>query len=129
MPKDFFNIVGNFAIHSTIDKEELSVGESASLKITVSGKGNFSSVSDIKLNNFDTNLEVFDGGTPSVEKNEGRTLSKTWTFALVPKQEGTFNIDPVSISYFNPETKSYSTISSKKYTLYLLWVELLYQVK
>ncbi|OGL47817.1 MAG: hypothetical protein A2W05_09335, partial [Candidatus Schekmanbacteria bacterium RBG_16_38_10] len=112
-PEDFNNLVGNFKMSANLSKSEIKVGESATLNLEISGRGNIRSIqepsfkesSDFKIYNDQPKVEIgVDGNSLA-----GRKIFKK---AIIPLKTGILNIPSVRISFFNPETEKYETISS-----------------
>jgi hypothetical protein len=116
-PTDFHGAVGVFKLNAELDKTELSVGDTLSLKLTLSGDGNFSAIQNIVLKDFKEHFDVFDSGVPQTDEVDGKIVKKTWAFALVPKNEGSYEIPPVSFSFFDLSKKKYTVLQTKKYAV------------
>lgn len=116
-PANFSGAVGRFRIKGELDKSKIAVGESVSLKVEVTGNGNFNALSDLKLKSPSNDLEVFDGGTPNVSRKNGIVKSKSWAFAMVPKREGTYDIAVPQISYFDLQSQTYQTTAPQTFSL------------
>lgn len=120
-PSDYTNLVGNFHATAEISKQRLEVGESATLTLTLTGTGNLKGSSDIKLENL-AGFKVYDD-KPSFEQHVidgqigGTVIIKK---ALVPLQEGTHQIPPIAVSYFNPQSGRYETARTQPHTLEVL---------
>ena len=112
-PVDFSGAVGSFKLRAELDRQELSVGETLSLKVILEGDGNFSAIQKFPLEALKEQFEIFDGGAPTVEEQAGRVNQKTWVYALVPKQEGEFEIPPLSFNFFDIGKKKYQTVESE----------------
>lgn len=119
-PRNFSGLVGTFEMVCELDKEQLKVGETASLKIMLKGNGNFSAIRDMELDGLDSSFEIFKGGLPTTEVRNGITKSKTWALALVPKREGSFPIPWPAVSYFDLKSKSYKIASGSTFKLEVL---------
>ncbi len=102
-PADFSNLVGQFAISARLGKHELEFGDSTTLTLTVSGKGN---VYDIPAPNLDVldQFKVYPDRPDFKKWVDGKNLAggKTFKWALVPLQEGDLQIPPITLSYFDP---------------------------
>ncbi len=112
-PSDFNGAVGEFTLDVDIDTGELMTNEAASLKVTISGKGNLRLVGRPGVD-FPPGFEVYDPSvleniSNSVRGQEGRI---TYEYLMIPRNEGNFRIPPVQFSYFNPVTGSFRTLSS-----------------
>jgi len=116
-PANFNGAVGKFSVGGELDKTEIGVGESVSFKVEVTGSGNFNALSELELPQLNGAFEVFDGGAPTVEKNQGIPHTKTWVFALVPKREGVFEVPLPQISYFDLSSETYRTSQPKTFKI------------
>ncbi len=118
-PAEFDGLVGHFSIDGELEKEEpVKVGDSVSIKVTVRGDGNFAALQNPKLDGIENDFEIFEGGAPTVENGQdGAVVAKTWTFALVPKREGSFRVAAPRIAYFDLRSESYKTTAAKDFVL------------
>ncbi|PIE89746.1 MAG: hypothetical protein CR997_09320 [Acidobacteria bacterium] len=116
-PADFSGAVGQFQLKAEIDKAKIAIGETLSYKLILSGKGNFSAIQQLRTEQLKDHFEVFDGGAPQSEEQNGLVVKKTWVYALVPRNEGTYTLPPVAFSFFDIKTKSYQTLSTREYTV------------
>ena len=114
-PADFSGLVGSFKIEGKLDTQTIKVGETANLEITVSGKGNFAALNNLKPQ-LPASFEAFEGGSPVVEKTN-QMATKTWQTALVPKREGAFEIKLPALSFFDLEKRAYRTAEAPALTL------------
>ena len=119
-PSGFDGLVGRFKIEGSLDRERVKAGESASLRVAVSGEGNFAALNELKLPGLGNDFEVFEGGAPEVEKRQGVTVGKSWVFALVPKREGTFTLELPQLSFFDPFQGEYKTTNPLSFPLEVL---------
>ena len=119
-PADFTGIVGNFKVEGSLDTDRVKVGESVSLQVKVTGEGNFSALQDLKPDGLSGAFEIFEGGTPAVEKRLGVPVSKTWAFALVPKREGSYRIPLPRFTYFDLASESYKATEQMDFPLEVL---------
>lgn len=117
-PADFTGAVGNFAIESSISKEQVKADEAVNLKLTITGKGNLKLIDPIKPK-FPADIETYDPNLTdkvSVTAN-GMSGSRTYDYLLIPRQAGEFNITPFNFSYFDPEKRTYITLNSPEFKL------------
>jgi len=112
-PGQFQGAVGQFSLKSEFDRESLSIGETISMKLILSGKGNFSAIQKLAVEELGKDFDVFDGGAPQTVDKEGLVVQKTWVYALVPKNEGNFLIPEINFPYFDLGSKQYRTIASE----------------
>jgi len=120
-PSHFSNLIGDFAISSSLEKKNLEVGDSVTLTITLSGYGNIWDAVEPGLDALD-DLKVY-SDKPTLEKSthDGRirgvmTLKK----ALVPLKEGKITIPPLKMAFFNPHLQEYQQIMTKPILLSVL---------
>ena len=112
-PADFSGLVGRFNIKGTLSETEIHVGDSATLTVQLTGKGNVSRLPDQKMPDV-SNLKVY-ADDPVFQAQGGDnklTGSKTMKWALVPEKQGTYTIPGFKLSYFDPETGQYRTIGN-----------------
>jgi hypothetical protein len=117
-PADFSGLVGTFQIESRIEPSKLKAGESATLTVLLSGHGNVNRIPDLELPALD-NVKVY-GDQPVLEtKPNGRSLggSKMMKWAVVPEQEGIYDLPPLTVSFFDPSKERYRTIETTSHTL------------
>ncbi len=109
-PASFSGAVGQYRMTSVVDRTELDVGESLQLVIRISGTGNLATL-DAPVFEPPAAFELYD---PQIKTNltrSGRYLSgtKTFTFVMVPRSNGSFELPAVEFSYFDPEGARYRT--------------------
>ncbi len=117
-PKDFGGAVGKYRIFAIVDRSEVEVNESISLKVEITGQGNIKSIPEPEL----PELEGFRferSGSNVRQTSTGGTLggTKTFEFLLLPRVPGDLTIEPLSLSYFDPEKKKYFTSKTKPISL------------
>jgi hypothetical protein len=110
-PADFGGLVGDFAISAALRPGAVKAGESATLAVTLSGKGNARLLPDLKLPDI-PGVKVY-GDQPVFE--EGLVSGapggkKTLRWALVPQNPGTVEIPVVGVSFFDPAGGVYKTL-------------------
>ena len=117
-PEDFGGAVGSYDVSISTDKTEVKLDEPVTLKITVTGSGNFQLFEAPKID-LPTALEKFE---PKVNEDvkvteKGQTGSKTYTVVAIARQSGEFKLQPVQFHYFDPASKTYKTAKSKELTI------------
>lgn len=117
-PKGFRNLVGRFSIAAELGKTDLEAGDTTTLTVTVSGTGN---IMDVTLAEPDLQgqFKIYPDQPTFTQTIHGTQIAgeKIFKFALVPYSPGTQTIPSVSLSYFDPELKSYKTISTRPINL------------
>lgn len=116
-PKGFSGLVGNFRLQMDVENPQIKLGETVSLKLMLLGSGSFRSINELSLDHLERDFEIFSGGIPTTAEKDGLTTAKTWTFALVPRKEGQFQLTAPDLSYFNLNTKSYAKLEANPITI------------
>lgn len=117
-PDGFNGAVGDFSFDVVTNKTILNANESMQLDVKISGKGNLKlfTAPTIKL---PSTLEVYEpehseSVTTTVAGMQG---SITDSYTVVPQFKGTYPVNPITFSFFDPKTEKYRTITSKEFTI------------
>ena len=116
-PESFRGAVGKFDFSATLDKQKTKTNEPINLKFDISGTGN---IKLLELPPFElpNGFEKYD---PKVDEQINRagkiSGTKKAEYLLIPRVAGTREIPPIEFSYFDPEKRSYQTISSKAFSV------------
>ncbi|MEO6521320.1 MAG: BatD family protein [Mucilaginibacter sp.] len=112
-PASFTGAVGTFAIEGTVDKRELKANEALNYKLKITGSGNIKLLKEVNINP-PTDFEKYDPKiTDAVtESIKGVSGSRELAYLMIPRHEGTYTIEPVQFSYFNPKTNKYVTLTT-----------------
>lgn len=113
-PANFGGAVGNFNISSSSDKANVKLDEPLTIKLTVSGSGNFQLFQTPKLEL----PSAFESYAPKSSENisagnNGISGSKTFSYVVIARQPGTFTIPETEFSYFDPASKTYKISKTK----------------
>jgi len=113
-PVDFTGAVGDFSINTWIDTLNARVNEAVTFHVELNGTGN---LNQFKINqlNFPQSMEVFPPKS-SFSRDEFRdqiTGKQKFEYILIPRQSGSFQLNPVSLVFFNPKNKRFETARSK----------------
>jgi len=114
-PLSFESQVGKgYKCEVTYSTTELKTNEPIDLKIKISGKGSLKQLNAPELN-FPSDFEVFDPETKNNVKisSSGLSGSKEFTYLIIPRHHGVFDIDAIEFSYFNTATGKYKTLTSE----------------
>lgn len=111
-PASFAGAVGNFKLNALLSQQSVAVDEGVTLKIELSGEGNFRTL-DIPKPTFHSDFDTFDANvknnfTPSIGGGKG---SKSFEYLFIPRRAGKFTIPAIEFSYFNPQSGKYVTLS------------------
>ena len=113
-PDGFGGAVGNFTVSISSDKTELNLDEPMTVKVTVQGSGNFKLFETPKVD-FPSAFEKFEPKSQEniSANNNGISGTKTFSYMVIARQNGEFEIPGVNFSFFDPASKSYKTVSTK----------------
>lgn len=112
-PVDFNGATGNFTMEVKADKNSVAVNDALTVKVTISGDGNLS-LFDAPKPAFPSSFEAYDPKESEnvTAKPGGISGSKTFEYLLIPRAPGEYILDPVTFSFFNPQTGKYNTLTS-----------------
>ena len=116
---EFFNgAVGHLSFEAALDKSETRTNDPVTLKIRISGKGNLKLI-DAPVLNLPSDIESYD---PKVNENvtsnvSGSSGTKIFEYLLIPRHQGTYEIDPVSFCYFDLDKRQYISFHSPRFEL------------
>lgn len=117
-PAGFGGAVGKFSISNSLDKNELKSNEPLNYKVKVTGTGNIKLLKPLSPE-FPTDFEKYDPKTEDdiAIKGNGISGSRSYTYLLIPRHEGNFNLAPIKFSYFDPSTARYVTLPTKGFAV------------
>lgn len=119
-PANFSGGVGKFTISSNLASTDAVANQAASVSYLVTGEGNVKYVHLPDLNAlYPDEIEVF-SPTTDVKTTVGSTNvsgSVNFDYSFMPMEAGTFELPPVQLVYFNPQTGNYEASTSRSYTL------------
>ncbi len=109
-PADYRGAVGTFSLAVSASPTSLRLGDPVTLKMIVSGTGNFDRVhAPVLADTVGWKTYPPDSRSASQEHARGK---KTFEQALVPVSADVSAIPPARFSYFDPEAKEYVTLTS-----------------
>jgi hypothetical protein len=126
-PSDYSGAIGSFRAQSSVDANQVEVGDPVRLNFSIEGTGNFAAIPAPILES----NEEFKIGPPAFlfegneeVKSEGR---QNFEFILTPQKAGNLKITPLNFSYFDPIQEKYSTIMGNEISLFVKpgekWIE------
>jgi hypothetical protein len=111
-PADFSGAVGSFAIADSITPAAAAVGEPLTLRMSVTGAGNFDRVDSAMLGH----LDAWKTYPPTSHFTAGDALGykgeKTFEQPIVASKAGVQRLPALAFSYFDPATRRYETARS-----------------
>jgi cellobiose-specific phosphotransferase system component IIB len=116
IPEDFTNAIGEFEFEAVLTKSEISMNESSTLTLSITGTGDAKAIEIPNMNGLLSHFEVYEPTINSVVKEETSRLitQKIFTYLLVPKRTGKLSYTP-SFTYFDTNTKDFETLESKAF--------------
>jgi len=118
-PKDFRGAVGTFKMEAQVKPQDAAVGDPVTLAVTITGQGNFDSIS-LPLLSSDENFKVYEAKLTSKELDATQSSGKkTFEQVIIPKSLQATRVPAVSFSYFDTTGEAYHTLSSGPFDLQL----------
>ncbi len=113
----FHGPVGRFDLSAKLDRTKVAPGEAATLRIRLAGTGNLRTATESPKLEV-PNATLYPPSMKSDSSRAGRTqVSTEWSYVLVPKENGTVTIPPVSLAVFDPSEKRIVTKTTQPLTL------------
>lgn len=110
-PESFTNAVGNFRIDASTDARDLSANEPISVKIRVTGTGNIHSIACPTLTDA-SNWKLYPPNKLDPDQSM-RSIQGTVEFQQMMRPIAqTDSIPPFELTFFDPETQQYKTITT-----------------
>lgn len=121
-PEDFSGAVGQFKLSVSAKPTTAQVGDPITLKMTISGSGNFDRVTAPSLVD-GTGWKTYEpSDTFKASGSSGFRGRKRFEQAIVPESAAIRAIPPVRFSYFNTRSKKYATLDTKPIAIALTGV-------
>lgn len=119
-PESFAGAVGSMKMYAGIDNDSVKANDAITLTVKISGTGNMKLI-DAPTIDFPPDFDVYDPKVSTSVKNSesGSTGSKTFEYLFQPRHAGQFRIPPVKFTYFDVNTKSYKTLTTSEFNLYV----------
>jgi hypothetical protein len=120
-PEGFNGAVGDFNFEVKYSKSELKVNDALDITITIRGNGNIKLLDDFVLE-LPEEMEKFDPEiTDTVNvTTSGMTGRRVYKYLVIPRASGKYKLPPIKFSYFDPESKSYKSLTSGEFELNVL---------
>ena len=117
-PSNYSGAVGDFKLSVDASRTSLEANESTQIKVKITGKGNLKLLSVPELS-LPSALEKYDPEyTDDVRvSREGMNGSVSNSYTVVPRYAGSYPVDPIAFTYFDPNSKSYKTLNSDPFDL------------
>ncbi len=106
-PADFSGAVGNFSISSDVSDEKVAAGDPVTLRLRISGTGNFDRVTTPMLHD----VKDWKTYSPTAKFNAaddiGHRGEKTFEQPLIATHPGSQSLPALSFSWFDPNSRRY----------------------
>ncbi len=106
-PADFSGAVGHFSISSDLSDRTAAAGDPVTLRMHVSGTGNFDRVTASMLHGVDHWKTYATTSTFKAEDGIGYRGEKTFEEPVIAMKSGKQSLPPLTFSWFDPSTRRY----------------------
>ncbi|HEY0671790.1 MAG TPA: BatD family protein [Longimicrobiales bacterium] len=109
-PTAFRGAVGRYSLQASVEPLSVGAGEPVQIKLMVSGTGNVKALAAPPLPQL-LGAEVFAPTEEAVTRFEGEAVAgtKTFTYVVIPENEGLLKIPAITFAYFDPAVRAYRT--------------------
>lgn len=117
-PASFSGAVGNYKINTTLNRKTFTTDDVISLRMAISGNGDIKRVQAPEIK-FPDNFEVYDPkilDESTFENKEGVIGKKMIEYLALPKDPGTYEIEP-EFSYYSTDSAKYVTSTKGKFEI------------
>ncbi len=123
-PAAFKGAVGRFSMASELPADTLQQDGAAVLRLRISGAGALSQLEAPTLN-LPAGLSAGEPRVQDAISNETGTLTgwREFQYTIAAEKPGSYTLEPVSFSYFDPQQARYQTLKSQGYTLQVVPAE------
>jgi tetratricopeptide (TPR) repeat protein len=117
-PKGFSGIIGRASFSASVEPGTVPAGEAATLRIAIAAQTRPGSIADIAVPKIPGCETFAPEKSVSVDTTaSGISTRKSYKYLLIPQEEGSLTIPPVTLTYFDPSTGTYKTLSSGQQSL------------
>lgn len=112
-PADFSGFVGTVSLDKKVSETSVKSNTPITITLTLTGSGNLKMLKTPELK-FPADFETYE---PKVTNNfttnaSGQQGKKVIEYLVIPRHKGEFTVPSASISYLDPNTKSYKTLNT-----------------
>ena len=117
-PSSFSGAVGRFTMDTQLPSERIAANSGATFTVKISGTGNLTFVQAPKLL-LPTSFEQYNVKTTESINTSATGISgyRQFEYPFIARAEGTYDIEPIEFTYFDPQRVQYVTLRSKPLTL------------
>ena len=113
-PASFSGAVGSFTMDAVLPQERLAANSAATYTVKISGTGNLTFVQAPKLT-LPASFEQYNVKTTESINASAAGISgyRQFEYPFIARAEGTYDVEPVEFSYFDPARMQYMTLRSR----------------
>lgn len=117
-PAQFSGTVGDYTLKAGVNKTEVKQGDSVTLTVSVSGRGNIQAIGEPTAPDM-SGLKLYNPtvSKKSAIKNGIVSGQKSFEYILVPSVAGKITVPPFTLAIFSPAKGTYETIESNPLSL------------
>lgn len=117
-PASFNGAVGSFTLDATLPSRSFAANSAATYTVRIAGSGNLTFVQAPKLV-LPGSFEQYNVKTTESINTSAAGISgyRQFEYPFIARAEGTYDIDPVEFTYFDPERAQYTTLKTQPLTL------------
>ena len=117
-PANFSGGVGKFNISASLDKKEVKAGEPITLRVVVGGIGNLKLLKQPVVN-FPKDFDKYDAKVTDKTRltANGVEGNMVYDFLAVPRNQGSYTIPSVELTYYDTSKNAYKTIKTQPFKL------------
>lgn len=117
-PANFSGLVGDFNITAVVDKTTVKAGEPVNVKVKVEGRGHAGSLEKLAVQ-WPKDFELYEDKSNTQFMRTGES-ERLFEYMVIPKTKGRYEIPPIELSMFNPDSKTYQTQHTQPITIEVL---------
>lgn len=117
-PAGFSGGVGRFNVSAQVDKTSVKAGTPINMRVVIGGIGNLKLIKQPVVT-FPKDFDKYDPKITDKTKltSNGLEGNMVYDFLVVPRNQGTYTIPPVELTYYDTSTNSYKTVKTQSFTL------------
>ena len=117
-PASFTGAVGKFSMEASLSADQLAANSAGTFTVKITGQGNLPFIQAPKLT-LPASFEQYNvKTTESIQTaTAGTSGYRQFEYPFIARAEGTYRIDSILFTYFNPDRREYVTLSSQSFPL------------
>ena len=117
-PTSFNEVIGQFEVSASLDKNQVRANEPVTYTLRVEGRGNLANLDTPKIKIPD-GFEIYESRS-QVKGGKGGSNIKIFEYLLIPRKDGRFEIPAFVLDYFDPKKNRYETTQASSLSLEVL---------